>query len=163
MSFIANAFSKLSNWLKRYAHNVIPLCSPPSSKQEHKANITKKKLHNNPFITHTTHTHSLFWKQEMELTLVGLQAAGKTTLLNVISDGKAKDTIPTVGLNIRKITKGMLGNISRGVAFFCTVTLIIYTCYRKHFHKTLGHWWPAAFPWHVGALLPWGERHRLRC
>eukprot|EP01061_Rhynchopus_euleeides_P035250 TRINITY_DN59385_c0_g1_i1.p2 TRINITY_DN59385_c0_g1~~TRINITY_DN59385_c0_g1_i1.p2 ORF type:complete len:188 (+),score=86.69 TRINITY_DN59385_c0_g1_i1:242-805(+) len=49
---------------------------------------------------------SLFWKQEMELTLVGLQAAGKTTLLNVISDGKAKDTIPTVGLNIRKINKG---------------------------------------------------------
>eukprot|EP01064_Diplonema_japonicum_P000448 TRINITY_DN102_c3_g1_i1.p2 TRINITY_DN102_c3_g1~~TRINITY_DN102_c3_g1_i1.p2 ORF type:complete len:185 (+),score=46.45 TRINITY_DN102_c3_g1_i1:56-610(+) len=49
----------------------------------------------------------LFWKQEMELTLVGLQNAGKTTLLNVISDGKAKpNTIPTVGLNIRKITKG---------------------------------------------------------
>ena len=52
--------------------------------------------------------HSLFWKQEMELTLVGLQAAGKTTLLNVISDGKAKNTIPTVGLNIKKITKGTL-------------------------------------------------------
>ena len=49
-----------------------------------------------------------FWKQEMELTLVGIQNAGKTTLLNVISDGKAKDTIPTVGLNIRKIRKGML-------------------------------------------------------
>eukprot|EP01060_Flectonema_neradi_P000234 TRINITY_DN1015_c8_g1_i1.p1 TRINITY_DN1015_c8_g1~~TRINITY_DN1015_c8_g1_i1.p1 ORF type:complete len:208 (+),score=33.59 TRINITY_DN1015_c8_g1_i1:53-625(+) len=47
-----------------------------------------------------------FWKQEMELTLVGIQNAGKTTLLNVISDGKAKDTIPTVGLNIRKIRKG---------------------------------------------------------
>eukprot|EP00754_Rhynchopus_humris_P045889 Rhum_TRINITY_DN5376_c0_g1::Rhum_TRINITY_DN5376_c0_g1_i1::g.17101::m.17101/K07955/ARL8; ADP-ribosylation factor-like protein 8 len=65
MAFIANAFAKLSEWLK-----------------------------------------SLFWKQEMELTLVGLQAAGKTTLLNVISDGKAKNTIPTVGLNIKKITKG---------------------------------------------------------
>eukprot|EP01063_Lacrimia_lanifica_P027046 TRINITY_DN373_c0_g3_i1.p2 TRINITY_DN373_c0_g3~~TRINITY_DN373_c0_g3_i1.p2 ORF type:complete len:189 (+),score=95.58 TRINITY_DN373_c0_g3_i1:142-708(+) len=50
---------------------------------------------------------SLFWKQEMELTLVGLQSAGKTTLLNVISDGKSKsDTKPTVGLNIRKIKKG---------------------------------------------------------
>eukprot|EP00998_Keelungia_sp_KM082_P008763 NODE_4946_length_737_cov_39.577049_g4923_i0.p1 GENE.NODE_4946_length_737_cov_39.577049_g4923_i0~~NODE_4946_length_737_cov_39.577049_g4923_i0.p1 ORF type:complete len:211 (-),score=55.41 NODE_4946_length_737_cov_39.577049_g4923_i0:105-671(-) len=51
----------------------------------------------------------LFWKQEMELTLVGLQAAGKTTLLNVISEGKIsaqKDTIPTVGLNTRKVTKG---------------------------------------------------------
>eukprot|EP00994_Dinema_validum_P001217 NODE_1244_length_1040_cov_172.588295_g953_i0.p1 GENE.NODE_1244_length_1040_cov_172.588295_g953_i0~~NODE_1244_length_1040_cov_172.588295_g953_i0.p1 ORF type:complete len:192 (-),score=34.58 NODE_1244_length_1040_cov_172.588295_g953_i0:416-991(-) len=53
---------------------------------------------------------SLFWKQEMELTLVGLQAAGKTTLLNVISEGKhktlEKDTIPTVGLNTRKVSKG---------------------------------------------------------
>ena len=30
---------------------------------------------------------SLFWKQEMELTLVGLQASGKTTLVNLISGG----------------------------------------------------------------------------
>jgi GTPase Era involved in 16S rRNA processing len=28
---------------------------------------------------------SLFWKQEMELTLVGLQNSGKTTLVNVIA------------------------------------------------------------------------------
>jgi hypothetical protein len=28
---------------------------------------------------------SLFWRQEMELTLVGLQNSGKTTLVNVIS------------------------------------------------------------------------------
>lgn len=52
---------------------------------------------------------SLFWKQEMEITLVGLQGAGKTTLLSAISDGKLKaerDTIPTIGLNTRKVTKG---------------------------------------------------------
>ena len=52
---------------------------------------------------------SLFWKQEMEITLVGLQSAGKTTLLTAISDGKLKaerDTIPTIGLNTRKVTKG---------------------------------------------------------
>ena len=51
----------------------------------------------------------LFWKQEMEITLVGLQSAGKTTLLSAISDGKLKaerDTIPTIGLNTRKVTKG---------------------------------------------------------
>jgi len=48
----------------------------------------------------------MFWNQEMEITLVGLNNAGKTTLLNVISDGKAKDTIPTVGLNTRKVQKG---------------------------------------------------------
>lgn len=28
---------------------------------------------------------SLFWKQEMELTLVGLQNSGKSTLVHVIS------------------------------------------------------------------------------
>lgn len=28
---------------------------------------------------------SLFWKEEMELTLVGLQYSGKTTFVNVIS------------------------------------------------------------------------------
>lgn len=51
----------------------------------------------------------LFWKQEMEITLVGLQSAGKTTLLSAISDGKLaaeKDTIPTIGLNTKKVTKG---------------------------------------------------------
>ena len=28
---------------------------------------------------------SLFWKEEMELTLVGLQNSGKTTFVNVIA------------------------------------------------------------------------------
>ena len=69
---------------------------------------------------------SLFWKEEMELTLVGLQHAGKTTFVNVIASGQfnevedsqrsyqdniekyfdIQDMIPTVGFNMRKITKG---------------------------------------------------------
>jgi len=50
---------------------------------------------------------SLFFKQEMELTLVGLQNSGKTTLVNVIaSGGFSEDMIPTVGFNMRKVTKG---------------------------------------------------------
>ena len=52
---------------------------------------------------------SLFFKQEMEITLVGLQSAGKTTLLAAITGGTEaaeKDTIPTIGLNTRKVTKG---------------------------------------------------------
>ena len=58
---------------------------------------------------------SLFWKEEMELTLVGLQNSGKTTLVNVISVKSAlidqsgqfsEDMIPTVGFNMRKVTKG---------------------------------------------------------
>ena len=49
---------------------------------------------------------SLFWKEEMELTLVGLQHAGKTTFVNVIASGNFnEDMIPTVGFNMRKISK----------------------------------------------------------
>ncbi|XP_038635930.1 ADP-ribosylation factor-like protein 8B-A isoform X1 [Scyliorhinus canicula] len=50
---------------------------------------------------------SLFWKEEMELTLVGLQYSGKTTFVNVIASGQfTEDMIPTVGFNMRKLTKG---------------------------------------------------------
>ncbi|OON18357.1 ADP-ribosylation factor family protein, partial [Opisthorchis viverrini] len=56
---------------------------------------------------------SLFWKEEMELTLVGLQYSGKTTFVNVIaliyaiqSGQFVEDMIPTVGFNLRKVTKG---------------------------------------------------------
>jgi len=49
----------------------------------------------------------LFWKQEMELTLVGLQNSGKTTLVNVIASGQFnEDMIPTVGFNMKKVNKG---------------------------------------------------------
>jgi ADP-ribosylation factor-like protein 8 len=50
---------------------------------------------------------SLFWKQEMELTLVGLQASGKTTLVQLISEGAfQEDMIPTVGFNMKKVQRG---------------------------------------------------------
>ncbi|XP_041639704.1 ADP-ribosylation factor-like protein 8B-A isoform X1 [Cheilinus undulatus] len=69
---------------------------------------------------------SLFWKEEMELTLVGLQYSGKTTFVNVIailndvfqdrcthgnkpeiqSGHFSEDMIPTVGFNMRKVSKG---------------------------------------------------------
>lgn len=34
---------------------------------------------------------SLFWKEEMELTLVGLQYSGKTTFVNVIAVRNSKN------------------------------------------------------------------------
>ncbi|KAK4430426.1 ADP-ribosylation factor-like protein 8c [Sesamum alatum] len=50
---------------------------------------------------------SLFFKQEIELSLVGLQNAGKTSLVNVVATGGYnEDMIPTVGFNMRKVTKG---------------------------------------------------------
>ena len=43
----------------------------------------------------------------MELTLVGLQNSGKTTLVNVLANGHFnEDMIPTVGFTMRKVTKG---------------------------------------------------------
>ncbi|CAH9070084.1 unnamed protein product [Cuscuta epithymum] len=50
---------------------------------------------------------SLFFKQEMEISLVGLQNAGKTSLVNSIATGGySEDMVPTVGFNMRKVTKG---------------------------------------------------------
>lgn len=50
---------------------------------------------------------SLFFQQEMELTILGLQNAGKTTLVNLISTGDfTDDRIPTVGFNMRRVQKG---------------------------------------------------------
>ncbi|NWH89962.1 ARL8A protein, partial [Aegithalos caudatus] len=54
---------------------------------------------------------ALFWKEEMELTLVGLQLA-HSSAPNAVSPCSLQsgqfneDMIPTVGFNMRKITKG---------------------------------------------------------
>eukprot|EP00003_Mantamonas_plastica_P029348 TRINITY_DN6925_c0_g1_i2.p1 TRINITY_DN6925_c0_g1~~TRINITY_DN6925_c0_g1_i2.p1 ORF type:complete len:165 (+),score=54.42 TRINITY_DN6925_c0_g1_i2:47-496(+) len=50
---------------------------------------------------------SLFWSQNMELALLGLQNSGKSTLLATIANEKqTHDPIPTVGFNSKKVTKG---------------------------------------------------------
>jgi ADP-ribosylation factor-like protein 8 len=50
---------------------------------------------------------SLFFKKEMELSLIGLQNAGKTSLVDTIATGAFhEDMIPTVGFNMRKVAKG---------------------------------------------------------
>lgn len=50
---------------------------------------------------------TMFFNTERELTILGLQNAGKTTLVNVLANGKYdEDTIPTIGFNFRKIKKG---------------------------------------------------------
>ncbi|KAL4662613.1 hypothetical protein H8957_014507 [Semnopithecus entellus] len=42
---------------------------------------------------------SLFWKEEMELMLLGLRYSGKTMFVNVIASGQfSEDTISTLGL-----------------------------------------------------------------
>jgi ADP-ribosylation factor-like protein 8 len=43
----------------------------------------------------------------IQITLIGLQNSGKTTLLNVLAAGEFKeDSIPTVGFNMKKVVKG---------------------------------------------------------
>lgn len=43
----------------------------------------------------------------MELTILGLQNAGKSTLVNVLAGGEfSEDRKPTVGFNMRKVSKG---------------------------------------------------------
>ncbi|OMJ87432.1 hypothetical protein SteCoe_10850 [Stentor coeruleus] len=50
---------------------------------------------------------SLFWNQELELSIIGLQSAGKTTFVNVLATSEFdEDTIPTIGFNRRHIRKG---------------------------------------------------------
>ncbi|CAD6577300.1 MAG: hypothetical protein CYPHOPRED_000216 [Cyphobasidiales sp. Tagirdzhanova-0007] len=49
----------------------------------------------------------LFFSKELEITLVGLQNAGKTSLVNVLSAGQfSEEMVPTVGFNMKKVKKG---------------------------------------------------------
>jgi ABC-type branched-subunit amino acid transport system ATPase component len=47
---------------------------------------------------------SLFWKEEMELTLVGLQYSGKTTFVNVIAVGIINNLTYHIFLFLKKHT-----------------------------------------------------------
>ncbi|KAK3655865.1 hypothetical protein LTR22_005864 [Elasticomyces elasticus] len=50
---------------------------------------------------------SLFWNTEMDITMIGLQNAGKTSLLRVLAGGEFTiDSIPTVGFNMKRVQKG---------------------------------------------------------
>ena len=50
---------------------------------------------------------SLFFKRELEFAIIGLQNAGKTTLVEFLTSGKFdEDTIPTVGFNYKQLVKG---------------------------------------------------------
>lgn len=46
-----------------------------------------------------------FSKKAMELAIVGLDNAGKTTLLNALA-GDTSETLPTIGLNVRTVKRG---------------------------------------------------------
>ena len=81
---------------------------------------------------------SLFFKKEMELSLIGLQNAGKTSLVNVIASGAFhEDMIPTVGFNMRKVTRGAVtiklwdlgGQVKPARAFFMPLFLCMKSAF----------------------------------
>lgn len=48
-----------------------------------------------------------FFQKDLELSIIGLQEAGKSTLINSLQNGTfLEDTIPTVGVSIREVKKG---------------------------------------------------------
>ena len=49
---------------------------------------------------------SLFYTKKLEAVLVGLENAGKTTLLHVLAMGYPVETCPTIGLNVKLVKKG---------------------------------------------------------
>ncbi|EDR13393.1 uncharacterized protein LACBIDRAFT_245262 [Laccaria bicolor S238N-H82] len=49
----------------------------------------------------------LFFSKQAEIAVVGLQASGKTSFVNVITSGQwSEEVVPTVAFNFRKIRKG---------------------------------------------------------
>ena len=50
---------------------------------------------------------SLFFSRNLEVCIVGLQGAGKTSLVNVLANGQfTQEVVPTVAFNLRNIRKG---------------------------------------------------------
>ena len=51
--------------------------------------------------------YSKLWQRDLEISIIGLQAAGKSTLTNTLATGEFdEDTIPTIGFNYRRVRKG---------------------------------------------------------
>jgi len=50
---------------------------------------------------------SIFFAKSAEISVVGLQASGKTSFVNVIGSGQwTEDVVPTVAFNYRRVRKG---------------------------------------------------------
>jgi small GTP-binding protein len=47
---------------------------------------------------------NLWSYRDVRVTLIGLDGAGKTSIINKLNLGEVKDTIPTIGFNVEKVT-----------------------------------------------------------
>ncbi|PWN33899.1 P-loop containing nucleoside triphosphate hydrolase protein [Meira miltonrushii] len=51
--------------------------------------------------------YSIFFQKHLEICVLGLQSAGKTSLVNLLAIGQFSDEmVPTVGFNMRKVKSG---------------------------------------------------------
>lgn len=66
---------------------------------------------------------SLFWKEEMELTLVGLQYSGKTTFVNVIA---VSENLRLFNLSIIASKNIIITLIIESVRGFINLQLLFY-------------------------------------
>ncbi|KIO29687.1 hypothetical protein M407DRAFT_70027 [Tulasnella calospora MUT 4182] len=49
----------------------------------------------------------LFWSKHAEISVVGLQASGKTSFVNILGNGEwSEEVVPTVAFNLRKVRRG---------------------------------------------------------
>ena len=124
----------------------------------------------------------------MELSLIGLQNAGKTSLVDTIATGAYhEDMIPTVGFNMRKVAKGSVtiklwdlgGQVRHGCSTTAKYCLIVFTEHQRVYLALCQHLMyvpvsevrvltasrtaaTAALPQHVGAVLPGSAGHCVR-
>jgi ADP-ribosylation factor-like protein 8 len=62
---------------------------------------------------------SLFWSKNLDMILVGLDNAGKTTLLNILAHGHCIETVPTVGVLFFVFIIEYIPHLSDLVRFEC--------------------------------------------
>lgn len=79
---------------------------------------------------------SLFWKEEMELTLVGLQYSGKTTFVNVIAVSDVSYKHCQCGPSLLPA-----GGCGRGFLCMCyTLNLVSTLCFPSYCFRKSGTW-----------------------
>ena len=70
--------------------------------------FTSMALPSIPFLTPLlSWFYSIFFQKHLEICVLGLQSAGKTSLVNLLAIGQFSDEmVPTVGFNMRKVKSG---------------------------------------------------------
>ena len=79
----------------------------------------------------------VFGNKEMRILMLGLDAAGKTTILYKLKLGQSVNTIPTVGFNVETVTyKNVKFNVWVSLAcryFILYIVICICYFYSKYF------------------------------